>query len=217
MSGVTQQALVDTLLKRHGLTYAEELGIQVSRNTPSELFQLLCAALLFSARIRSGAAKEAFQALKSAGWITAEKMAASTWEERTRTLNQHGYARYDESTSRMLGETAKRLLDDYAGDLRRLREAAGSKPSLERQHLKGFKGIGEVGADIFCREVQVVWKELYPFADKRALASAARLDLPTQAEQLARLATPADFPRLVDALVRVELAKQHEQIKAYAH
>jgi hypothetical protein len=39
-----------------------------------------------------------------------------------------------------------------------------------------FKGIGDAGADIFCREVQIVWDELYPFADRKALATASKLD-----------------------------------------
>jgi hypothetical protein len=35
--------------------------------------------------------------------------------------------------------------------------------------LKEFKGIGDVGANIFCREAQIAWDELYPFADRKAL------------------------------------------------
>lgn len=66
---------------------------------------------------------------------------------------------------------------------------------LERRFLKEFKGIGEVGADIFCREVQSVWDELFPFADARALAAAAHLGLPAAAGELAALVDRRDFPR----------------------
>lgn len=51
-------------------------------------------------------------------------MAEATWRQRTDVLNRAGYARYDESTSRMLGDTAQLLLDRYRGDLRKLREEA---------------------------------------------------------------------------------------------
>jgi hypothetical protein len=72
----------------------------------------------------------------------------------------------------MLGDTARVLLDRYAGDLRTLREEAGGRPEQERALLKQFKGIGDVGADIFLREVQAVWDEVRPFVDRRARAGA---------------------------------------------
>ena len=76
--------------------------------------------------------------MTKSGWTTARKMAASTWEERTRVLNHAGYARYDEKTSRRLAETSNLLLKCYNGDLRKLREAAErdpapfTKPSFDR-------------------------------------------------------------------------------------
>jgi hypothetical protein len=125
----SQHRIVAALLERHGLTYAEEFGIKLQRGTPSVLFRWLCASTLLSARIGAGAAMHAARALAEQGWTTAEKMAAATWEQRTRTLNQAGYARYDESTSRMLGDTALMLLDKYRGDLRQLRVPPGAIPS----------------------------------------------------------------------------------------
>ena len=101
-----QDHIVAALLEEHGRTYAEQLGIDLAAGTPSPLFRWLCAALLMSARIRAGAAIDAARALADQGWTTAAKMAAASWEERTRTLNRAGYARYDESTARMLGDTA---------------------------------------------------------------------------------------------------------------
>jgi hypothetical protein len=51
--------------------------------------------------------------------------------------------------------------------------------------LKEFKGLGDVGVDIFFREVQVAWQELRPFADRRTLDAAGRLGLPKDAGKLA--------------------------------
>lgn len=202
--------LVQTLLERHGRTFAQELRIPIADNTPSSLFQLLCAALLFSARIRASVAVQAARALFDQGWTTPEKMAAAAWVDRTRTLNRSGYARYDERTSTMLGQTSELLLERYRGDLRNLRGKARRQPDRERQLLKDFKGIGDVGVDIFFREVQAAWDELFPFADRRALQGAEALGLPADPQSLAKLVEPGAFPQLVAALVRAQLAGKDE-------
>ncbi len=212
----TKKAITEALLARHGRTWASELRIPLERNTPSPLFRWLCFSLLASARIRSDVAVAATRALADHGWTTARKMAGATWRQRTDVLNHAGYARYDESTSRMLGATAELLLDHYGGDLRKLRERAGHDASRERQLLKQCKGIGEVGASIFMREAQAVWDELYPFADKLALKAASRLDLGDDARTLARRVERRDFPRLVAALVRTDKARDYDAIRAAA-
>jgi endonuclease III len=212
MARPPKDRIVKALLERHGQTYAADLGIDLEHNTPSALYRWLCAATLLSARIGAGAAMQAARALADQGWTSAQKMAEATWEQRTRTLNQAGYARYDESTSRMLGDTAKMLLEKYQGDLRRLRDAAGRDPARERALLKECKGIGEVGADIFCREAQITWDELFPFADRRALDAAGRLGLEDDAEKLAKRVSRKDYPRLLAALVRTRLAKDFDEV-----
>jgi hypothetical protein len=212
MARASKDRIVEALLERHGRTYAQELGIDLGRGTPSVLFRWLCASLLLSARISADLAMQAARALTREGWTSARRMADATWEQRTRTLNQAGYARYDESTSRMLGDTAKLLLDKYRGDLRRLRDVAGRDPARERALLKECKGIGDVGADIFCREAQSAWDELFPFGDRRALEAAGRLGLEDDAGGLARRVSREDYPRLLAALVRTGLAKDFDEV-----
>lgn len=204
--------VVAALLDRHGRTFAEELGVNIRRNTPSPLFRTLCIALLGSARINWKIALGAAGALAVEGWTTAEAMSESTWAHRARVLNEAGYARYDERTSSMLGELAQVVQSRYGGDLRCLREEAGRDPAAERRLLKGFKGMGDVGVDIFFREAQVVWQELVPFVDRRALAAARRLHLGDTARALQRLVDERDFARMVAALVRTDLEGDHEEI-----
>jgi hypothetical protein len=216
MAGPSKDRIVEALLERHGRTYAQELGLDLAKGTSSVLFRWLCASILLSARIRADAAIEAARALAEKGWTTAQKMAASTWEQRTRTLNQAGYARYDESTSRMLGDTAGMLIEKYGGDLRRLREAASRDPAAERRLLKACKGLGDVGVDIFFREAQLVWDELYPFAGRRDLDAAVRLGLEKEAAALAKRVPRHDFPRLTAALVRMSLAKDLDGVREQA-
>jgi len=204
----SKSEIVERLMKRHGRAYCDELGINIDRNTPSPLFCWLVASLLFSARIGAGQAVKAAQALFNAGWRTPQSMAAASWEERVHVLNRHGYARYDESTSRMLGETADILLDHYGGDLRKLRGEAGGDVGRLTQLLAEFKGIGKVGAGIFLREAQQVWDEYYPFADGRALKAAASLGLGKDAKTLAELVPERRFPKFLTALVRADLANE---------
>ena len=208
--------MLAALLERHGRTYCDELGIDIEKGTPSPLFRWLCAALLFSARISAELAVQAATALAEQGWTTPQKMAEATWKERVRTLNESGYARFDERTATMLGETCEILLDRYRGDLRRLRDEAEREPRRERSLLKELKGIGDVGVDIFFRETQSAWDELRPFAERRALDAAKRLDLGGDAGTLAELVSERDLPRLVAALVRTELADDYDGVREAA-
>lgn len=208
--------IATTVMKRYGRTYAEEAGIHPEKNTPSALFQLLYLSLMLSARIAARNAVEAASALRKAGLTTAQKMAGASWQARVDVITWHGYKRYDESTSTMLGQTAELALERYKGDLRRLREAAGRDVARERALLQEFKGIGKVGADIFLREVQGVWDEAYPYADRKVLDAASKLDLPTEPDRLARLVSKADFPRFTAGLIRTALAKDYDEVRAAA-
>lgn len=212
-----QSAITQALLERHGQSFACELGVRIERNTPSSLFRLLCFSLLAGSRISADIAMQAAQTLAEKGWTTVGKMAESTWRQRTDTLNRSGYARYDESTSRMLGATADLLMEQYNGDLRKLRQRAGNNPERERKLIKQCKGIGDVGVDIFMREAQLAWGELYPFADKLSLRAADKLGLGKDAKTLARHVERKNFTRLIAALVRCEMARNHDAILADAN
>lgn len=202
---VTQKHAAQVLLDRHGTTYAAEAGITL-RNTPAPLYQLLVLSLLLSARISADIAVRAARALSAAGFRTPEAMARATWQQRVDALGEGGYRRYDERTSTMLGEGADLLRDRWRGDLRRLREEAGS-PEQIHAGLQEFPGIGPTGADIFCREVQGLWPELAPYLDKKTLDGAERLGLPTAPDRLARLVDAGDLPALAAACVRAALSR----------
>ncbi|MAU23774.1 MAG: hypothetical protein CMH13_25050 [Martelella sp.] len=210
-----QKAIVKAILERYPESYAEALRINVGKNTPSPLYQWLLCALLMSARISANQARQAAAALFDAGWTTPEKMAATTWEQRVKVLNENGYARYDESTARYIADTTEIINDRYSGDLRNLRKEAENDPERERALLQQFKGIGKVGADIFFREVQVAWEEHFPFVDRKAAEAAA--DLGLDSEALADLAGKREnLPRLLTGLVRAALDDAKDDILAAA-
>lgn len=213
MSTSSIENTVRILLQHYGQTFAKDLGIQAEQNQPSPLYCLLISAALFSTRISHTIALKSARILFQHGWTTAERMAASTWEQRVRALDEGGYVRYDERTATMLGQTAQMLIDGYQGDLRKLRKAARADPARERTLLDRFAGIGDVAVNIFFREAQLAWPELFPFADERTLASATRLGLPADTARLAALVrSRRDYVRLVSALIRVQLERRHDEV-----
>jgi hypothetical protein len=72
-----------------------------------------------------------------------------------------------------------------------------------------LQGFGEVAVNIFCREAQEAWEELFPFADDRTLKLAAEHGLPDNAAKLAELVDndKHKFVRLLAALIRSNLRK----------
>jgi endonuclease III len=201
-SMTTSQAdRVRSVLDDHGRTFAQEAGITL-RDRPKPLFQLLVLSLLASARISADIAGAAARELWSAGWRTPHGMLDSTWQDRVDALGRGGYRRYDESTASRLAEMAERVLDEHGGDLRALRPGSAGDVERLRDGLTRFTGIGLLGADVFCREVQAVWPAVRPFFDSRSRAGARSLGLPEDPERLAGLAPDGRVAELAAALVR---------------
>ena len=205
--------VVRALLDRHGRTFAEELGLDLGKWTPSALFGLLLFSVLSSARIRSTNATSGTQALLDEGWSSVAKLARTSWEQRVRVLNRNGYARYDERTATMLGDLVGEVQDRWSGDLRRMRTRADGDVKALKAMLTEHKGLGPVGADIFLREVQACWPEVRPYVDKRAKQAARALGLPGKAQDLAALVPGGDLARLVAALVRTSLEKDADEVE----
>ncbi len=190
------------LLDAHGQTFAAELGLRVERNAPMPLFGLLVASMLLASRIQHRLAVQAALQLRSAGLTTARKLAEADPSEVWSALDRGDYLRKERTTA-MLGDLARECVERYEGDLRRLRaEADGDVGELDTR-LRGFKGIGPTGAEIFLREVQVAWPEVAPYYGSRGLEAARALGLPSDPPKLAELGDPA---RLGAALVRSQLS-----------
>ncbi|MGR8007028.1 endonuclease [Streptomyces hypolithicus] len=197
---------LDALLDTYGTTYATEAGIPL-RDKPQPLYQLLVLSHLLSARIRASVAVAAARALFAHGIRNPRRMADATWQQRVDALGEGGYRRYDERTATQLGDGAGLLIDEYGGDLRRLRREADGDTETLGAGLRRMPGVGPAGADIFLREVQAVWPETAPYLDAKALQGAERLGLPTTPAGLARLGRGQDPAVLAAALVRAALDK----------
>jgi endonuclease III len=195
-----RKRVVQNLLKQAGTTYAQEAGIRL-KDQPIPLFQLLTLCMLASKPIDATIATRAARELFGAGLRTPQAVLKAERATMIRAFGRAHYVRYDESSATRMADIAASVRDEYGGDLRKL--ATGDVKATSRL-LKQFKGIGDTGADIFLREIQDVWTWVRPYFDKRAIAAARRLGLPTATDELGALA-PRDNAKLAAALVRVSL------------
>lgn len=201
---MSQRDIVHALLDRAGITYAAEAKIRLD-DKPAPLFQLLILTDLLSARIAADIAITATAELVGSGYRSARKVADADRRELLDTLGRGHYRRYDESTASQLGAIATTALDKYDGDLRNLAEEADHDIERAGELIQQFKGIGPTGGDIFLREVQDVWPWVRPYFDERVMRGAKRIDLPTDPDELARLAPIEHTAEFAAALVRVGL------------
>ncbi|MGP3968057.1 hypothetical protein [Streptomyces sp. 6N223] len=203
--------VVGALMERYGeRSFAEEAEIHLGKTTPHALFQMFQLAALTDARVDPGTAVRAFVDLRGRRWGTAGQVREAGAEQVARVLEEAGYPANDsERIATAMTDAAMHLLEDHGGDLNELRDDADHDPRRERELLRHFAGVGDGTVDAFCREAQLLWEELRPFADKKALDAAARLDLERDAAGLRSLVRDdREFVRLVDALVRVRHDKE---------
>jgi hypothetical protein len=116
----------------------------------------------------------------------------------------------------MLGDLAQTVVDHYRGDLRRLRTEARRQARRERELLQELPGVHSRAVDLFFREVQTLWPEIAPFADRRALRAARKLGLGRSASELAALVGGGESERLswlVGALARVDLDDSYDEVR----
>jgi hypothetical protein len=195
---------VARLLDQAGTTYAAEAGITLA-DKPAPLYRLLVLAVLLSTPINARLATAATAELVRTKLGTADRMDRASWQARVDALGRAHYRRYDESSATALGDGARLVLDQYRGDLRRLRDRADGDPGRVRALLTDFPRVGPVGADIFAREAQAVWPELRPAVDAKVLAGARALDLADEAAAIGSLVEPDRLAVLCAALVRAAL------------
>jgi endonuclease III len=203
MATTAHRELVGRLMKLAGTTYAEEAGVTV-RNKPMPLFQLLVLCMLASKPIDASIATQAARELFRTGLKTPTSVLAADRDTMIKAFGRAHYVRYDESSATRLTEIATTVRDEYGGDLRKLAAEAKHDVDAAKRLLKQFKGIGDIGADIFLREVQDVWTWARPHLDRRAISAARDIGLPADPEALNALA-PRTTAKLAAALVRVSL------------
>ncbi len=153
---------IEKLLSAFGGKFSRELGIDLSKGESKEIFKWFLASKLFGARIGTKIAIKTYGEFERRGVLSPERILETGWDGLVRILDDGGYARYDFSTATKLLEIMEDLIKDYDGDLNKLHQRAKDEEELEVL-LKGLgKGIGDVTANIFLRELRNVWTKARP-------------------------------------------------------
>ncbi|MFC9913112.1 hypothetical protein [Streptomyces sp. NPDC127197] len=205
MAQPQKKDLVEVLLDQYGRhSLAEEAEIHL-RNWPHALFQLLQLAALTDAGVTPETAVRTFMTLRGHHWSTAGKVRQAGPAKIAEVLADAGYPEGDRRRiSTAMTDAALHLQEDHGGDLGELRDDAKMDPQRERELLRHFANVDDDVVDAFFREAQLLWQELGPFADKKALDAADRLALGDDADSLRSLVDDdRQFVRLIDALVRI--------------
>ncbi|KYH36507.1 MAG: cytoplasmic protein [Candidatus Bathyarchaeota archaeon B24] len=154
--------------------FPERLGLDLG--DPGDRFKWFIASLLFAKRISYRIAEETFRRFVEEGLTTPSRIVEAGWGRLVEVLDSGGYVRYDFSTASNLLEAARKLLDEYGGDVDRIHELASDGRDLERR-LMEFKGFGPTAVNIFLRELRDVWRKADPTPSRLAVEAAERLRL----------------------------------------
>jgi hypothetical protein len=165
------------LLRQLGGRYATALGIDLASSRPAARFKWLLAAILYGARISQQVAARTYREFARARVLSPGAILKTGWDGLVAILDRGGYVRYDFKTATKLLLVCESLVKDYGGNLDALHAAARDARDLERRVKALGKGIGEVTAGIFLRELRGVWSKADPGASDLALAGARDLGL----------------------------------------
>ena len=211
MGRPSERDMVRAVLGRYGLTFAQEMGIDLI-NTPAPLFQWSCGAALLASGVPVLPAVRTIIAMRQAGITTAQRCAQAPRLDGLAAAAGVSPPAKARSVQKQLQCLALRVGESFRGDLTALRTLAEARPHSERAILLELDGLGgERGADIFSSETQHVWSELYA----NAAAAAAQLHLPAKPEALAKLVAREAFPKLATGLVRLALDDGFATVREY--
>lgn len=137
-------------------TYAQQGGIRL-RDRPGPIFQLLVLALLAGKPVAADVAARAARHLFRAGFRSPRAVLDGDRDRAVLALHRAGYAREDDGSASRLRDVARRVRDEFDGDLRNLRTRSGQDPNRLADEVMTFDGVGRRGAQVFLREIQAVW------------------------------------------------------------
>ena len=174
---VMKPAELKALLAKHGQQYSEILGIDLSEGTDEEVFKWFLASILFGAPITESSVIKTYRVFEKHGILTPHKIVQTGWDSLVKILDEGSYTRYDFKTATKLQLVMGNLLEKYAGSLNRVHSEAKDARDLERRLKSLGKGIGDVTASIFLRELRGVWKKADPVPTDLVIEASVNLGL----------------------------------------
>jgi endonuclease III len=172
-----QPLLPRQLIGSLGGRFSRDLGIDLDGADSAGIFRWLLASKLMGARISTQNALKTYKEFERREVVSPEKIRQTGWEGLVEILDAGGYTRYDFSTATNLLAITDDLMRRYAGDLNVLHGKARDPKDLEDLVQGLGKGIGEVTANIFLRELRTVWSKSRPCLSPLVLLSVGNLGL----------------------------------------
>lgn len=164
------------LIRRYGLLYNEELGVNLKSGKSREIFKWFLASVLFGAPIEEKSAEKAFRLFMKNKIDSPEAILNAGWDNLVKVLDNGGYTRYDFKTADKLLEMAKNLRERYNSDLSVLYARSLTEAEIEHNLMSLANGIGKITVEIFLREMYGVWK-VSPTHTPLAVKTAKRLNI----------------------------------------
>jgi endonuclease III len=168
---------IEKVLESFGSKYSLELGIDLSRGKPEEVFKWFLASILFGAPLPETIVFKAYHEFEKEGLLSAEKIVEAGWSKLVEILDRGSYVRLDFKTATKLLQVMGNLLAQYKGDLALLHEQAMDSRDLEKRLKDLGKGIGDVTVSIFLRDLRGVWIKADPKPTPFILLAARNLGI----------------------------------------
>ncbi|KAJ5656490.1 hypothetical protein N7507_008440 [Penicillium longicatenatum] len=145
--------------------------------SPDTVLAMVLDVIVKSRPISHNLAEKTINHLLEEGYHHIDILATTTWEERTKVLREGGYNRYREQCATYLGSLSDIVANKYDGDLNNLLHAAHGDREKVRTLMKEFKGVGDLGVELFLNNVQSIWPSIAPFLDSRSLQTAEEIGI----------------------------------------
>jgi endonuclease III len=169
---MNKRKFIQALLKELGVKFSAALGINLKSSKSEEVFKWFLASILFGARISETIAVNTYKEFERRQLLSPDSILRAGWDKLVEILDAGGYVRYDFKTATKLLEIMKNLKVRYNGDLNLLHKKSKDSNDLEKNLQNLGKGIGEITANIFLRELRGIWKKAEPYpSDLVILAS----------------------------------------------
>lgn len=171
---------LEALVANLGDKYSEALDIDLSMAKDEEVFKWFLVSLLFGAPITESAVIKTYGCFCKHKVLTPKKILAAGWDRLVKILDEGSYTRYDFKTADKLLLVMKNLVEKYGGSLTRLHDQALDSRDLEKRIEELGKGIGNVTASIFLRELRGIWLKADPYPTRMVVQAAKQLGIVDQ-------------------------------------
>lgn len=168
---------VEALLEKFGKRYSEVLGTNLDSGKDDEIFKWFLASVLFGAPIIETSVIKTYKCFQKYEVLTPERILETGWDGLVRILDEGSYTRYDFKTADKLLEVMRNLMEKYNGSLNLLHSKASNAKDLENGLKDLGKGIGDVTASVFLRELREVWEKAKPNPTSLVVSAAKNLGI----------------------------------------